>query len=55
LLKKNGGIADPYTAACRYYAGQCNVAGKGYANSVTTRMKQYQQDLDILVEAGILK
>ncbi|MCK9578369.1 lytic murein transglycosylase [bacterium] len=55
LLKKNGGISDPYTAACRYYAGQCNTAGKGYANSVTTRMKQYQQDLDILVEAGILK
>ncbi|MFA6251792.1 MAG: hypothetical protein WCX74_00065 [Candidatus Paceibacterota bacterium] len=55
LLKKNGGISDPYTAACRYYAGQCNVAGKSYANSVTTRMKKYQQDLDILEEAGILK
>ncbi|MDD5639684.1 MAG: hypothetical protein PHR47_02675 [Candidatus Pacebacteria bacterium] len=55
LLKKNGGISDPYTAACRYYAGKCNVAGKGYANSVTARMKTYQQDLDILVEAGILK
>lgn len=55
LLKKNGGISDPYTAACRYYAGQCNTAGKGYANSVTTRMKKYQQDLDVLEEAGILK
>jgi peptidoglycan hydrolase CwlO-like protein len=55
LLKKNGGISDPYTAACRYYAGQCNVAGKGYANSVTARMKSYQRDLDVLEESGILK
>lgn len=55
LLKKNGGIKDPYTAACRYYAGQCNVAGKGYASSVTARMKTYQKDLDVLEESGLLK
>lgn len=54
LLKKNGGISDPYTAACRYYAGQCNVAGKGYANSVVARMKTYQKDLDVLAESGLL-
>jgi peptidoglycan hydrolase CwlO-like protein len=52
LLKDNGGISDPFTAACRYYAGQCNVAGRGYANSVIKWMKQYQNDIDLLKQAG---
>ncbi|MDD4410045.1 MAG: lytic murein transglycosylase, partial [Candidatus Pacebacteria bacterium] len=55
LLKKNGAISDPYTAACRYYAGQCNTAGKGYANTVTAKMKSFQNDLDVLAESGLLK
>ncbi len=55
LLKKNGAVSDPYTAACRYYAGQCNTAGKGYANTVTAKMKSFQNDLDVLTETGMLK
>ncbi len=55
LLKKNGAVSDPYTAACRYYAGQCNTAGKGYANTVTAKMKSFQNDLDVLIETGMLK
>ncbi len=54
LLKKNGALTDPYTASCRYYAGQCNTAGKGYANTVTAKMKSFKSDLEVLEKSGRL-
>lgn len=52
LLKDDGALTDERTAACRYYAGSCSTAGLGYAKQVVSRAAQYQQDLDILKEAG---
>lgn len=52
LLKDNGALTDERTAACRYYAGSCSSAGLGYAKQVMSKATQYQQDLDVLKEAG---
>ncbi|MFA5013568.1 MAG: lytic murein transglycosylase [Candidatus Paceibacterota bacterium] len=52
LLKANGAQTDERTAACRYYAGSCTTAGSGYAKQVLAQAAQYQQDLNVLNEAG---
>jgi membrane-bound lytic murein transglycosylase B len=52
LLKDNGALTNERTAACRYYAGSCTTAGSSYANSVMRKAADYQEDLDVLKEAG---
>ena len=52
LLKANGAEQNERTAACRYYAGSCTTAGLAYAKQVLSWAAQYQQDLDVLTEAG---
>ncbi|MDD5569122.1 MAG: hypothetical protein PHG23_01790, partial [Candidatus Pacebacteria bacterium] len=52
LLKDNGALTNERTAACRYYAGSCTTAGSSYAKQVLAQAAKYQQDLDVLAEAG---
>lgn len=52
LLKANGAEQNERTAACRYYAGSCTTAGSSYAKQVLSWATQYQQDLNVLKEAG---